>query len=267
MSEAFNQQPPADASDFYADTIDKLTAAGVPFLVGGAYALRRYARIERDTKDLDLFVRPGDVQRALDILAAAGYRAELTFPHWLGKAHDGDRFVDLIFRSGNGVFEVGDAWFTHAPWEAILGREVLLCPAEEVLCTKLLIMERERYDGADVAHMLLNMVEQLDWRRIVTQLGAEWRVLLAHLILFGYIYPAERARVPAWLMDQLLRRLERERTAPAPSGRLCRGTILSRGQYLIDIQEWGFRDARIEPIGNMTAEETAAWTEAIDSEE
>lgn len=262
-----SMQPEDGTSDFYADAIDKLDAAGVPFLVGGAFALRRYATIERDTKDLDLFVRAGDVQRALDVLDAAGYRAELTFPHWLGKAHDGDRFVDLIFRSGNGVFEVDDEWFDHATGETILDRDVLLVPAEEVLCTKLLIMERERYDGADVAHMLLNMVEQFDWRRVLKQLGPQWNILLAHLVMFGYIYPSERARVPAWLMDELLGRLARERAAPAPSGRLCRGTVLSRGQYLIDIEEWGFRDARVEPIGNMTPEETAAWTEAIDTEE
>ena len=267
MPEPSQPQPKDDPSEFYAHTIDTLGAAGVSFLIGGAYSLRRYAKIERDTKDLDLFVRPADVQRALDVLGAAGYRAELTFPHWLGKAHDGDRFVDLIFRSGNGVFEVDDVWFDHAPIETILGREVRLCPAEEVLCTKLLIMERERYDGADVAHMLLQMVEQLDWRRVLTQLGRQWPVLLSHLLLFGYIYPSERERIPPWLLDDLLGRFDRERAAPPPAGRLCRGTILSRGQYLEDIQAWGFRDARVEPIGNMTSDETAAWTEAIDSEE
>ena len=140
-------------------------------------------------------------------------------------------------------------------------------PGEEVLWKKLLIMERERFDGADIVHMLLQMVEQFDWRRVLAQLGRQWPVLLSHLILFGYIYPSERRRIPPWLLDDLLGRFDRERAAPPPAGRLCRGTILSRGQYLEDIEAWGFRDARVEPIGNMTSDETAAWTEAIDSEE
>src|SRR5579863_10524628 len=110
--------------EFYVCTLDLLADAGVPFLVGGAYALERYTGIERHTKDLDVFVRPSDAPGVLASFAAAGLRTELTHPHWLGKIHYGDAFVDVIFRSGNAIVEVDDEWFAHAVADEVLGEPV-----------------------------------------------------------------------------------------------------------------------------------------------
>jgi hypothetical protein len=91
--------------------------------------------------------------------------------------------------------------------------------------------------------------------------------LLSHLILFGFIYPDQRALIPNDVMQTLLRRLEGEIQSAPPEKHLCQGTLLSRAQYLIDIEQWGYRDARLVPLGNMTPQETEQWTEAIDKEE
>jgi hypothetical protein len=91
-------------------------------------------------------------------------------------------------------------------------------------------------------------------------------VLLSHLILFGYIYPSEQARIPGVVMDDLIGRLRKE--APADGRkRLCRGTLLSRKQYLVDVQKWGFQDARLERRVHMDSEDIAQWTKAIPKEE
>ena len=71
--------------DFYVRTLAVLNESGVPFLVGGAYALAVHAGIERHTKDLDVFVRPAHRDAILGKLTAAGYRTEVAFPHWLAK--------------------------------------------------------------------------------------------------------------------------------------------------------------------------------------
>src|SRR4051794_38341037 len=76
--------------DYYRQAMDVLDAAGVPFLVGGAYAMERYTGIARHTKDFDVFVRPQDSPRALESLKSIADLTELTFPHWLGKAFRGD---------------------------------------------------------------------------------------------------------------------------------------------------------------------------------
>src|SRR4026207_2059780 len=94
----------------YRRALAALTRAGLPFQVGGAFALEHYIGVARRTKDLDVFIRPRDVTSATEALAAAGFQTELPYPHWLGKARAGRDFVDLIFSSGNGLAEVDDEW-------------------------------------------------------------------------------------------------------------------------------------------------------------
>lgn len=245
---------------FYIRTIKALQAAGVPFMIGGAYAFGRYTGIERHTKDLDIFVLPQDARRTLDVLAAEGFACDLTFPHWLGKAHCGDDFVDVIFSSGNAVARVDEEWFRHARRDVVLDQEVLLVPPEEMVWSKAFIMERERFDGADVAHLLRACADRLDWNRLLDRFGPHFRVLLAHLILFGFIYPGERGKIPQWVMTRLLDRLVADAQGPES---MCQGTLLSRQQYLTDIGRWELHDVRVE--GQlMSREDIAHWTAAID---
>ncbi len=250
---------------FYGRSLRALNDAGVPFLVGGAYAYERYTGIARHTKDFDIFVRPRDLDTTFAVLGATGCETAITFPHWLGKAKCGDDLVDIIFSSGNGVATVDEAWFTHAVEEKVLGEPVKLMPAEEMIWSKGYIMERERYDGGDIAHIVHARAEMLDWRRLLMRFGRHWRVLFSHLVLFGFIYPAERARIPAWVMQELTRRLQRE-IASVPvsdAAPVCRGTLLSRAQYLVDVEERGYRDVRLSHESAMNASDIELWTEGI----
>ena len=246
------------ACAFYRRVLEHMRDEGVRFMVGGAYALKHYTGVSRHTKDVDVFVHPSECDHALRVLAAAGYETELTSPIWLCKARCGDDFVDLIFSSGNAVAEVDEAWFDHCLEGDVLGVRVRLCPPEEMIWSKGYIMERERYDGADIAHLLRATGRRLDWHRLLGRFGAHWRVLLAHLVLFGFIYPGERDVVPAWVMRELLARLDPELDAPVPGEMVCQGTLLSRYQYRIDLDEWGYRDGRVQPNGRMTPQEAHA---------
>jgi hypothetical protein len=87
-------------------------------------------------------------------------------------------------------------------------------------------------------------------------------VLFAHLVLYGFIYPSERSRVPAWVMHDLQQRMEAEQAEPDSNEPVCYGTLLSWSQYLGDVLGGSFRDARIRPYGSMSAEEVARWTAA-----
>jgi len=221
-----------EALDFYRQSMNLLKEAQVPFLVGGAYAFARYTGIVRHTKDFDIFVHPRDFGRALDAFAKAGYETDRTFPHWLGKAFQGDDFVDVIFGSGNGIARVDETWFERAVDDEVLGIPVQLIPAEEMIWSKSFIMERERFDGADVAHILHSRYADLDWQRLVDRFDDNWRILLTHLLLFGYIYPNDADRIPVLIMDSLLAKVKKETRigGPAgPDGRLCRGREEAEG--------------------------------------
>jgi hypothetical protein len=250
------------AEVFYRRAFEILDRADVPFLIGGAFAQSRHTQRDRDTKDLDIVVRRRHVERVLDAFSTAGYRAELPFPHWLAKIHDGDRYLDVLFGSGNGVVQVDDEWFTYAVDADVMGTTQLMCPAEEHLWSKAFVQERERFDGADVLHLLHACASRLDWDRLLSRFGSNWPVLFSHLVLFQFAYPDRRDVVPRWVIEELTRRLRCQKTEREEH--VCHGTVLSREQFLFDVTELGYVDARVEPHGNMTPEETRIWTDAIE---
>jgi hypothetical protein len=259
-------QVTGEACEFYRNVLDILRESKIDILIGGAFAHEHFTGISRDTKDLDIFLRERDLDPALTRLGASGYRPEVKFSHWLGKVHDtgSERFVDIIFNSGNGLCKVDDRWFDNSPSGFVFDRPVRFCPPEETLWQKSFIMERERYDGADIAHLLRAQADNLDWQRLLERFGSHWRVLLSYLTLYGYIYPTERSKIPDWVLQELLERSSREIGPDAPGPSVCAGTFLSRSQFQIDVESWGYRDARVPNM--MTPDQVKEWTQAADKE-
>ena len=246
---------------FFIEALRLLETTAVPFLVGGAFAHSRYTGRERETKDLDIMLRQEDVPRALAAFENAGYQVDVPFPHWLGKVHRGGQVIDVVFSSGNGIVRVDDRWFVHAPPAEVLGLPVFLCPAEELLWSSAFVQERERYDGAAVLHLLHAQALFFDWPRLLERFGDNWAVFLSYVVLFRFAYPDRRGDVPDEVVNELLGRFSRQQ--PEPDNPLCLGTLLSRQQYLFDIEQLGYTDARLRPFGAMTPEQTEIWTRAI----
>jgi hypothetical protein len=235
----------AKSREFYRKALVMLREAEIPLLVGGAFAFEYYTSISRWTKDFDIFVKAKDAERVLQIFSGAGYSTEVTSPHWLAKACYDGYFVDIIFGGANKVSEVDDEWFRHSLQRTILGFDVLLCPPEEMIWSKAFVMDRDRYDGADVAHLFQALAEKLDWDRLLRRFGAYWHVLLSHLLLFTFIYPSETGRIPDRIMQELIDRMQQElKNKSIPRERICRGSLLSMDQYHIDILQRGYLDAR-----------------------
>jgi Uncharacterised nucleotidyltransferase len=242
-------KPNRQAESFYGTALRHLLRSGVPFLIGGAYAMREYGGIFRDTKDLDVFCLPGDYPRILQVFAGAGFRTEVTHPHWVAKAFQGEYFVDIIFGSSNDLCPVDDLWFQFARKVHLLGFAVPLIPPEEMIWSKAYVQDRYRFDGADIAHILRKMGAELDWHRLLVRMDRDWEVLLAHLINFRFAYPSERDIVPEWILRELSSRVQQQLGEPALPERICRGPRLTPHDYQIDIAEWGYRDPRTRPTG------------------
>jgi len=49
--------------------------------------------------------------------------------------------------------------------------------------------------------------------------------------------------------------------------RHCKQECLSRQQYLVDVQDWGLRDARLEERVQMNDKDIVDWTDAIEKEQ
>ena len=247
---------------FYQRVLRALVRERVPCLVGGTYALEEHTGIRRATKDLDLFIMDGGWDAAAAALEREGIDATLTFPHWLGKAHRGRLCVDLLFASGNGLCRVDDSWFDRAHERVFWGVRATVCPVEELIWSKSFVQERERFDGADVLHLLRAQADDLDWDHLLARFDENWEVLLSHLVLFRFVYPGDRDRVPGPVLHTLLDRVLTEPLRPGVE-HVCRGTLLSREQYLADIERGDLLDARLPPYGYLSPADLARWTAEI----
>ena len=241
-------QRPAVERGAHLLALSALKGAEIPFVVAGAYALHVYTGIYRDTKDLDVFLKREDLPRAMEALAAHSFRTEVEDPVWIAKAHANDEyFADLIFSSGNGVAVVDDLWIDRAHAGVIHGLPILVAPPEDIIWSKAFVNERERFDGTDIAHLVLARGKQMDWEHLVWRFGAYWEVLYAHLVFYNLAYPGQRDHVPDWVWEELTNRAATLRNEPDKKY-LCRGMLIARGQYRVDVEHWGYRDARFEEV-------------------
>ena len=228
----------------YARAIETLTRAGVPFLVGGGFAVEVYVDAPRARiKDLDLFLKPTDVGTALQALTKNGFQTKLHEPGWLAKAFDGEDFIDLIYATRNELLTVDDACFAGAPESEVLGHKVRLQPVEELLASKVFVAARDRFDVSDVSHLILKCAARMDWQRLIDRLASHIEMLHVHLLLFQYLYPGQRQLVPPWVFADVQSRAAVARSQLLPET-ASRGLALDPVAFAIDIERWGFFDAR-----------------------
>ena len=247
---------PADVRRVYRLALETLNAARIPYVVAGAYAIYEYTGIYRQTKDLDLFFEPSSVLPAAYALKDAGFRLRLVDAHWLAKATtDESGCVDLIYGMGNGVAFVDRSWFDFSRAGMLAGAPVRVAPAEELIWHRLFISERHRQDMADILHVLLAVGDTLDWDRLLARVGPHWPLLLAQILLFGYVYPGFRSKVPRRVLDGLLDRARDELGRDEPDVTITRGPLISRFSFAIDVQEWGFTSPRGDLVRRAQAAE------------
>jgi Nucleotidyl transferase of unknown function (DUF2204) len=238
-----SSQPPrfaAEQEQLFREVLMVLNARMVPYTVSGAFALHEHTGIWRNTKDLDIFLSADNVARTMEALNEHGFETEICDPVWLCKAWRGEFFVDLISGMSNAVVRVDQSWIDRAVDSEVFGIPVKVLAPEELIASKLFVAFRERFDGADIAHVVYAAGKRLDWSRLLSVAGDNWGVLLWSLTLFHYVYPASDA-VPNWVWDGLLKKFRAELNNPdlkAP----FRGSLIDERMFAIDVYEWGFEN-------------------------
>lgn len=236
----------AEEEESYRDAVEALLESWpnnppIPFVVGGAFAIHRHTGIWRTTKDIDVFLEPGVIPAAFERLERAGFETSVEDPVWLAKARRGRSFVDLITGMGNASLIVDHSWIDRGPLEVVLGIPCRVLGAEECIATKAFVAFRERFDGADVVHLIRMCGPQLDWGRILQLMGPHWELLYWSLILYAYVYPAHTNVVPETVWRTLSQRFAdglscRDKNAP------FRGSLVDPRMFAIDVEEWGERN-------------------------
>jgi len=239
-----SSEEPAWAPEAYAcyqGVLRGLLAASVPFAVSGGFAFHHHTGIWRTTKDLDLVTPPEAVPRAFELLVKEGFETYVQDPIWLAKARRGDYFVDLITGVGNGTLTVDQSWIDRAQEDEVLGIRCKILPVEEMIASKLFVTRRERFDGADIAHLLRACARSLNWDRLRSLTAPHWEMLYWNLILFAYIYPARTGDVPATVWREFTENFQKSIGAQ-PNKLPFRGSLIDPKMFAIDVNEWGERD-------------------------
>jgi hypothetical protein len=238
---------PESTEAFYAEVIRLMAESEIPFLLSGTYALSCYTGIVRPTKDVDVFAKAGDALRILTYFQERGFNVQVVDERWLYRVTRGELFVDVITNMPTSSTHVADDWFVDAPEARLFDTKVHLVPPTQFVWSKIYVQDRYRYDGADVAHMILKRSEDINWDQLISYMELHWEVLLMALLNFRFVYPSERGQVPRAVMDELMGRVAAQLDMPPSEKRVCRGRIFSPRDYQIDISEWGFSEA----VGNL----------------
>lgn len=232
----------------YQAALRTLNRAGIPYVVSGLYAIYEYTGIYRQTKDLDLLLEPKHMIPAARALRAEGFHTRLEQAHWIGKAMRDEATIDLIYGMGNGLHLIDPGWHKHSRPGILAATPVRVAAPEELIWHRLFVSERHRWDMADIVHLFLSRGDTIDWERLLRRVGEHWRLLLAQLHLFDYVYPGHVHRIPTWVREDLYERAYEAMAEPPGDPLECRGTLLSRFSFAIDVNEWGFRDVRTQAI-------------------
>jgi hypothetical protein len=233
-------ESPADA--FYTEVLKVLKDSKFTFMVAGGFAVNAYTRLHRPTKDIDIFVKAGDYPKILNKFTSLGYKTQVHDERWIAKIIKAKLYVDIIFGSSNLVAPVTDDWFRDSQVVKVFDLEVRIPSVTHLIWSKVFIQNRDRYDGADVAHLILLRHQEINWQRLLCSMEQFWEVLLIHLLNFRFIYPSEREKVPSWLMHELLSRLEHQFELPTPRMKVCRGRMFSVADYAADVTDLGYAD-------------------------
>jgi hypothetical protein len=162
--------------------------------------------------------------------------------------------VDLITGMSNAAIVVDDSWIERAKYTSFEGVQTRVLAAEELVASKLFIARRERFDGADIAHVIFGTRGRLDWQRVFYLAGDHWEMILWALVLFRYSYPAQTQYVPKDVWCELVTRFHKAISHPDSAAKF-RGSLIDDKQFAIDVNEWGlenmmldYRDRRLKSI-------------------
>jgi hypothetical protein len=154
-------------------SVSALKADGVPFALGGGYALW-VAGGPEPSHDVDLVVAETDVELAANSLAAAGLRVERPPEDWLFKAYCGANgstepaeepaLVDVLHRLGG--IPVEQSLLDTAREYEVLGVRIPVLPPTPIMIAKLKSLSEHYCDFAPLLLAVRAVREQLEWMEI-----------------------------------------------------------------------------------------------------
>ena len=195
--------------------VTALDPTGIRFAVAGGLAV--YARGGPPSDhDVDIFLKPRDARRAVDVLVAAGLRAVEPPEDWLTKVYDRDTLIDLVYRPNHRP--VTDELLDRAALMRVGPTAAPVVSGTDLLVDKLLVLDAHRCDFVPLLQIARDLREQVDWPEVAVETaGSPYaRAFLSLLADLSVIDPREALvpEPPQYLVARLSRALaEDPRTA------------------------------------------------------
>lgn len=203
----FSQLIPEHQWSLYRPVLEAAQERGVRFAIGGGLAYSAYARRWRNTKDIDLFVLPAQRETLIDLMRRAGfedYYGRLPYDQkWIFRGYRDGVIVDAIWQMANYRAQVDEVWVTQGREIDIHGMRLKLLPVEELVWSKLYVLQRDRCDWPDLLSILYVQGANLDWSHLLDRVGDDEPLIGALLNLLGWMCPARAMALPDWVWDHL----------------------------------------------------------------
>lgn len=226
----------------YERVLAEASRRTIRFALGGAFALATYTGRWRNTKDLDIYVRPEDRDAMVQVLTDVGlddYFEKLPYDRaWIYRGCRDSVIVDIIWSMANQRAQVDDSWLDRGPSMNVRDQVVRIVPPEEMIWAKLYVLQRDRCDFPDVLNMIYASGPTLDWKILLDRLGDDWPLLSGILSVFQWMCPGRAKELPKALWRRV-RLPQPEKDAVAPTDR--------RRVDLLDRRPWFMFAADAEP--------------------
>jgi hypothetical protein len=203
----WSRRLPDEEWQVYQRVVEEARKAGIRFAFGGAFATAVYTGELRNTKDFDFYILPDDREAMKEAIGRAGLTDHFDrLPYdrsWIYRASQGDVLVDAIWAMANQRTPVDMAWLRRGPLVEIRGERLRAIPIEELIWSKLYVLQRERTDWGDVLNLIAAQTEAIDWPHLLVRLGEDAPLLTAALAVFSWLDPLRACGIPAAVWDRL----------------------------------------------------------------
>lgn len=219
----------------YRPVLEQAVQDNLPFAIGGGIAFSLYSRRWRNTRDIDLFVRPDDRESFITLLTQHGFEdyfsRESYDRSWIYRGYQDGAIIDIIWQMANHRAVVDDAWIKGGATFVADGVSLRLISPEALIFAKLYVMQRERCDWPDLLSVLHSQADVLDWDHLVRWVGDDLPLLTGLLCVYRWLCPENARRIPEHIWAQF-------HLADLPHQEQPGLTVNKRRIDLLDSRDW-----------------------------
>jgi len=191
----------------YQCVLDRAIQEEVPFALGGGLAVGVYTGKGRHTKDLDLYILPEHRDWAINVMGQCGlvdyHETKPYNREWIYRAFNGEVIVDSIWAMANKRADVDAGWLNRGPLIRMFDREFHVIPPEELIWSKLYVMQRDRCDWPDIMNLVHATGPTLDWNHLLNRVDSDLPLVKGLLSVFSWVSPGRARQLPSWVWPKL----------------------------------------------------------------